>query len=366
MSPQETSTVETLHLGRDRTLRKRFMVADEPVPGNLRFGLVLEILDKLAEETALAYVRKFQPDARVVTAAVDNILVRSAAHASDDLIFRARINHVGRTSLEVGIRVEQGSIDPAHVASCYFTMVARSVEREEGIVLPPLEYVDGIDFRRRDRAVERREIDRLRREAFLRPPASEEFEMLSALHAEQEERGFAGRLVRDLVTSSWERLYPEQENVPRKIFGGYLIHRAYELAAIQAEAVASHHPVVVAVNRIDFLRPVRVGDKLHFTSRVVYTGSTSVAVEVRIERVSRNRNARDLTNDCVFTFANVDDAFRPVAVPPVFPVTYDEDARYLAAHRRRLAYRNRKAERTGSAHSRGAVNPGGVPNGQMA
>ncbi|MHB0970766.1 MAG: acyl-CoA thioesterase [Thermoanaerobaculia bacterium] len=149
-----------------------------------------------------------------------------------------------------------------------------------------------------------------------------------------------------MTTSSWERVYPEQENVPSKIFGGHLIHRAYQLASIHAEELASHRPVVVAVNRIDFLRPVRIGDRLHFASRIVYTGRTSIAVEIRIERVGRSRNVRDLTNDFVFTFVNVDAELCPQTAPAVFP-TYDEDARYLAAHRRRRDHLEWKRSREG-------------------
>jgi acyl-coenzyme A thioesterase 9 len=55
--PLETSRSHILALGSDPLLRRRFMVIDEPLQGNLRFGLLLEVLDKLAEETALGYAR---------------------------------------------------------------------------------------------------------------------------------------------------------------------------------------------------------------------------------------------------------------------------------------------------------------------
>jgi acyl-CoA hydrolase len=71
--------------------------------------------------------------------------------------------------------------------------------------------------------------------------------------------------------------------------------------------------------------------KLRFASRIVYTGRTSIAVEARIERVAHGERENDLTNECVFTFVNVDESLRPQPVPRVFPTTYDEDARYLAA-----------------------------------
>ena len=136
-----------------------------------------------------------------------------------------------------------------------------------------------------------------------------------------------------LVAESWERTYPEQENPSKVIFGGYIMRRAYELSSICAELVAPRRPVVAAVNRIDFFHPVRIGDKLHFTSRVTYTEGAIICVETAIERISRDRTARALSNSCLFTFVNVDEGLVPEAVAAVHPSNYAEDARYLAARR---------------------------------
>ena len=46
--PSETIFNQTLLFGSDAALRRRYMVVDEPLQGNLRFGLLLEILDKVA------------------------------------------------------------------------------------------------------------------------------------------------------------------------------------------------------------------------------------------------------------------------------------------------------------------------------
>lgn len=333
--PLDTSRTHTLALGSDLPLRRRFMVIDEPLHGNLRFGLLLEVLDKLAEETALGYVRLAWPEARVVTAAIDNILVRHVADVTRDLVLHARINHVGRTSMEVGIRVDQPGDAPVHIASCYFTMVARSTDgTEKSLALPALEYVDEKERHRAEKAIEKRE--RARREQSTRydPPSREEHDTLIGLHRAQEEPGFSGRLAGQLVTDSWERMYPELENVPKKIFGGYLVRRAYELSSICAGLIAPDRPVIASVDRINFFHPVRMGDNLHFTSRVVYTGGCFVSVEARIERTSRDRTTKALSNSCLFTFVNFDDEMAPRAVPPIYPVTYAEDARYLDAHRR--------------------------------
>ncbi len=333
-TPHETSFYQTLSLS-DPALRRRFMVIDEPLQGNLRFGLLLEILDKVAEETALNYVNRFYPEARVVTAAIDNILVRHAADVTKDLVFEARINHVGRSSLEIGIRVEQPGEPANHIASCYFTMVARSGMGDDAVsvALPPLEYNEMTEQARARKALERREEYKQQQVALHEPPTREEFELLTSLHAAQEDHDFRGLLAGRLVADAWERMYPEQENVPKKIFGGYLIRRAYEVASICSELVAPDRSIIAAVNRINFFHPVRMGDKLHHTSRIVYTNGSFVCVEASIERISRERTAKALSNSCLFTFVNVDRNLVHRPVPPVYPTTYAEDARYLAAHR---------------------------------
>jgi acyl-coenzyme A thioesterase 9 len=333
--PSDTSYYQTLPLGSDPQLRRRFMVLDEPLRGNLRFGLLLEILDKVAEETSLRYVNRFYPEARVVTAAIDNIFIRQAADVARDLVCHARINHVGRSSVEVGIRVEQPGEPANHIASCYFTMVARSGIGEGAVsaLLPPLEYPDETELTRSHKAMARREEYKQQQAALREPPSREEYEMLAALHQSQEEPGFQGLLAGHLVTDAWERMYPEQENVPQTIFGGYLIRRAYELSSICAELVAPDRPVIAAVNRINFYHPVRLGDKLHYTSRVAYTSNSFICVEANIERISRDRTTKALSNSCLFTFVNVDRELRHQPVPQVFPTNYTEDSSYLSAHR---------------------------------
>jgi acyl-CoA hydrolase len=352
--PRPTELVVTLALSTDEALRKRYMVIDEPVQGNVRFGLMLEVLDKLAEEAALAYVRESFPDARVVTAAIDNIYIRNAANVQRDLVFGARINFVGRTSMEVGIRADHPATatEPAaHIASCYFTMVARSTAGEGALslVLPTFQPTDALGERRWQRAIARREAYRKGLQQAQEPPSRDEYAQLSELHAAQDQPGFEGLLADRCATESWDRTYPEHENVPEKIFGGHLIRRAYEQSSICAEEVAPNRPVIVAVNRINFVQPVRMGDKLHLVSRAVYSGDCSVCVETDIMRISRDRKQINLSNACIFTFVNVDDDLRPQAVPCIHPTNYKEDASYLAAHRRRLEHVRLMAAKRGKA-----------------
>lgn len=341
MRPIDTSIERTLPFSSDKKLRKKYMIVDKEIPGNIRWGRLLEELDKLAEDIALDYVHQFEPKGRVVTAAVDDIALHVPADITQDVYLRARINYVGRTSMEVGIRVDQDKESEHSLAACYFTMVARIGEGEsaESLPIPSLEYESDIEKERYEAAIERRKKYREQIDALEEPPSKKEYQMLRELHKAQEEEDFDGLLAGNQIRNNVERMYPELENVPHKIFGGYVIRRAFELALIQAEEIMPDRPVFVRVNRINFLQPIRIGDKLDFTSRVVYTGETSMSIEIDIERTSLDKVTKALSNTCVFTFVNVDEEMNPKPVPDIYPTTYAEDERFLKAHRRRKEHR---------------------------
>jgi acyl-coenzyme A thioesterase 9 len=361
LRPSQTSVIKRLRFSTDLRLRRHFLLTDEPVRSNLRFGLLLEVLDKLAEEAALRYVRRSYPAGRVVTAAMDSMRVRGVPDETRDMVLRARVNLVGTTSLEVGIRIEQPGETPAapvlHVASCYFTMVARlrdpdgagridagridagRIGNERSVPLPGLEYRSKLDRERAQRAQLRRESYRAYLNAAEAPPSADEYALLRRLHEAQEQPGANVLLASTLTAESWERTYLEHENVPHKIFGGYVAHRAYMIAHICSEMAATHRALLVSVDRINFHQPVRMGDKLHYVSRVAFTGRTSITVETSITRNSRDRKSAALSNVCTFTFVNVDPELNPMPVPLIYPTTYAEDARYLAGYRRHQAYR---------------------------
>ena len=224
-------------------------------------------------------------------------------------------------------------------------MVARSADETQSLDLPSFEPADAVGRARWAKAIARREAYRAALTAAGEPPSRDEFELLHRLHVAQEAPGFNGLLARDLVTTGWERMYPEQENVPKKIFGGYIIRKAYEQSSICAQLVAPDRPVIISVNRINFNQPVRMGDRLRFLSRVTHSAGHSVSVETEIFRFGLDRSQAALSNTCVFTFVNVDANLVPQAVPPIYPATYREDDRFLAAHRCREVHLAWKARR---------------------
>jgi len=338
LTPHDTRYLFVLPFSTDPGLVRRFLVSERDITGNIRFGKILETLDKVAENTALAYVHRFYPTARVVTAAIDNIIIRNPADTMNDLVFSAQINHVGKSSVEVGIRIEHLGARSCHIASCYFTMVARSTDCHEAksLALPQLDYNTDLEKKRYDKANNRRQQYRDSLVKAEEMPSLDEYLFLKSLHKEQEHQDFTGILAKDLLLESHCRAYPDQENVPRTIFGGYLIRRAYEVAALAAEMIAPNRVIPCMVNRINFNQPVLLGDQLKFIARVVYTGKTTISVQSDIERFNRGAGEKALSNSCLFTFTNVDIDMQPQQVPFIYPTTYAEDARFLNAYRQRI------------------------------
>src|SRR5471030_2368845 len=122
--------------------------------GHVFGGVVLSMMDKCAAISAFRHSRN-----SVVTASIDRVDFREPIHLGDLLIMRSSVNFVGRSSMEVGVRVEAEDLLTGrrrHTNSCYLTFVA--VDRNgRPIVVPDLapETVD--ELRRYDAAKQRRQ-----------------------------------------------------------------------------------------------------------------------------------------------------------------------------------------------------------------
>src|SRR5262245_1242254 len=84
-------------------------------------------------------------------------------------------------------------------------------------------------------------------------------------------------------------MMPKDTNPQGTIFGGILLSYLDQAGAIggRREIVLAGGPlpqlVTVAVNRVEFKRPVLVGDVVRFIARCVRIGRTSITMQVRVE-----------------------------------------------------------------------------------
>ncbi len=122
--------------------------------GNIHGGHILHLLDQVAYACASQYAAAY-----VVTLSVDKVLFKEPVYVGELLTLKANVNYTGRTSMEIGIRVEAQDIKTRkvrHTNSCYFTMVAIGDDKKPTPV-PPLTIENELQQRRYDEAIIRRE-----------------------------------------------------------------------------------------------------------------------------------------------------------------------------------------------------------------
>ena len=133
------------------------MPQDANVLGHVFGGSVLSMLDKGAAVAAVRHAR-----AACVTASIDRVDFREPIHVGDLVVMKASVNYAGRTSMEVGVRVEAEELITGHrrhTNSCYLTFVA--VDRNGRPVEVPQIAPESPDEQRRFEAAKERRRRRL-------------------------------------------------------------------------------------------------------------------------------------------------------------------------------------------------------------
>ncbi len=123
------------------------------VLGHVFGGVILSMMDKTAAVAAIRPAR-----GNCVTVSVDRVDFREPIHVGDLVVMHASVNYAGRTSMEVGVRVEAENLISGvrrHTNSCYVTFVA--IDRNgRPVEVPKVIPETDLERRRFAAAVERR------------------------------------------------------------------------------------------------------------------------------------------------------------------------------------------------------------------
>ncbi|MBS3954023.1 MAG: acyl-CoA thioesterase [Methylomicrobium sp.] len=90
--------------------------------GVVHGGSLLKLLDQVAYACAARYSKNY-----VVTASLDQVFFKEKIHVGELLTLFAHVNYVGRSSMEIGIKVVAENLRTnvkRHTNSSHFTMVA--------------------------------------------------------------------------------------------------------------------------------------------------------------------------------------------------------------------------------------------------
>lgn len=103
--------------------------------GNVFGGVILSLVDRVAAVAAMRHARR-----PCVTVSVDQVDFREPIYLGELVTAVASVNFTGRTSMEVGVRVEAENVlsgQRRHTNTCYVTYVAVD-ERGRPAPVPPV------------------------------------------------------------------------------------------------------------------------------------------------------------------------------------------------------------------------------------
>ena len=131
------------------------MPHDANIIGNVHGGVIMKHIDTAGGVVAMRHSR-----CTVVTASIDRLDFHNPAFIGELLTLKASLNLVGKSSMEIGVRVEAENTrtgDIRNIASAYLTFVALDEKRQSKEV-PPLILKDPEEKRRNQEAIKRRQI----------------------------------------------------------------------------------------------------------------------------------------------------------------------------------------------------------------
>ena len=140
-----------------------------------------------------------------------------------------------------------------------------------------------------------------------------------------------------------EWVLPQHANALGATFGGVLMSWVDLGAAMAAQRHARRTVVTAAMDAVDFIAPIRVGQMVNLTCRVHYVGRSSIDVGVHVEAEDPLTGARAHALSANLTFVALGPDNRPTVVAPLLPETPEEQRLFDAAKERRHA---KKAAKT--------------------
>jgi acyl-CoA hydrolase len=147
----------------------------------------------------------------------------------------------------------------------------------------------------------------------------------------------------DSATEMVQVVLPNDANPLGFILGGTVMHLIDIAGAIACHRHTRTLLVTAAVDDLQFLHPIKVGDLIILKARVTCAFTTSLEVQVDVFSEETLTGKRQLTSRAFLTFVAIDRSGGRVRVPPLLVETEAERRVCEEAARRREARLQRRA-----------------------
>ena len=143
------------------------------------------------------------------------------------------------------------------------------------------------------------------------------------------------RTVASTQSEMTEIILPNDTNILGNLLGGRLMHFIDLTGAMAAYRHSRTHVVTAAMDHIDFIQPVHLGDLLTLKSSVNRAFATSMEVGVKVWAENTQTGLMLHVASAYLVFVAIDKNGRRQTVPQLIPETPDEIRRHADALRRR-------------------------------
>lgn len=135
-------------------------------------------------------------------------------------------------------------------------------------------------------------------------------------------------------TTLTELMVPAYANFGGKIHGGIILSLMDKVAYACASKHAGNYCVTVAVENVDFLQPIEVGEMVSMFASVNYVGTSSMVVGIKVIAENFKIGTVKHTNTSYFTMVAKDNGM-PTKVPGLILETKEDIKRFLESIKRR-------------------------------
>jgi acyl-CoA hydrolase len=147
--------------------------------------------------------------------------------------------------------------------------------------------------------------------------------------------GLNGKKPSESVVEMTELVLPNDTNLLGNLLGGRLMQWIDIAGAMSASRHSNSIVATVALDSLDFRHPIHVGEMVRLSSKVTWTGNTSMEVTIKVYREDYRNNIVNMTSRAFIAFVALDNEGNPKPVPALFPETEEEKKDYIDAELRR-------------------------------
>jgi len=130
-------------------------------------------------------------------------------------------------------------------------------------------------------------------------------------------------------TTITELMVPSYANFSGKIHGGILLSMMDKVAFACSAKHSAGYCVTVAVEGVEFLQPVEVGELVSLKASVNYVGRSSMIIGIRVESLNPRTGKEKHTNSCYFTMVAKDEDGNLKEVPKLILESKDDIRRFV-------------------------------------